>query len=208
VRRRGEVGKVRLREANVLETSMLCLFYYLRGPVVLVFRIYKDRISIIKWKRWSRFAHPETTARSRDATLAVCISGGPAAGGYFDFPLLWAHELLGLRALQHCCSRTLHRYRRLKLPLAAARAAATPCSRAAARRATTCRARYCVSASSRAKGSLTKEQRKKEGKNTKRSETSIQKISLKTQWIETTSAIDSQLQGLIDSKINLRKDRV
>jgi len=51
VRRRGEVGKVRLREANVLETSMLCLFYYLRGPVVLVFRIYKDRISIIKWKR-------------------------------------------------------------------------------------------------------------------------------------------------------------
>ena len=81
VRRRGEVGKVRLREANVLETSMLCLFYYLRGPVVLVFRIYKDRISIIKWKRWSRFAHPETTARSRDATLAVCISGGPAAGG-------------------------------------------------------------------------------------------------------------------------------
>ena len=65
VRRRGEVGKVRLREANVLETSMLCLFYYLRGPVVPVFRIYKDRISIIKWKRWSRFAHPETTARSR-----------------------------------------------------------------------------------------------------------------------------------------------
>jgi len=81
VRRRGEVGKVRLREANVLETSMLCLFYYLRGPVVPVFRIYKDRISIIKWKRWSQFTHSETTARSRDATLAVCISGGPAAGG-------------------------------------------------------------------------------------------------------------------------------
>ena len=142
---------------------MLCLFYYLRGPVVPVFRIYKDRISIIKWKHWSRFAHPETTARSRDATLAVCISGGPAAGGYFDFPLLWAHELLGLRALQHCCSRTLRRYRRLKLPLAAARAAATPCSRAAARRATTCRARYCVSASSRAKASTHQRTEKERG---------------------------------------------
>ena len=84
VRRRGEVGKVRLREANVLETSMLCLFYYLRGPVVLVFRIYKDRISIIKWKRWSRFAHPETTARSR---APVGISGGTAPGAHFNFPM-------------------------------------------------------------------------------------------------------------------------
>jgi len=108
VRRRGEVGKVRLREANVLETSMLCLFYYLRGPVVLVFRIYKDRISIIKWKRWSRFAHPETTAMQRSPSV---YPADPPPGATSIFRL--HHHMLHRRIT----SFTFYRYTSTVAPI-------------------------------------------------------------------------------------------